>query len=141
MRRFAMITEKQSRVRKDYWHAASRDIANRYRTAVIENFNILEIAKPVKAVNLLSGKDARAIIRQYREIRYADRQGFADMPDCECANLERIEPREATLGCAACGNAESKNREKQAVFFCRNCGHGYGAEMNAALNMHSRGLV
>ena len=41
-RRIAKIAEKQSRVRQDYWHKTSRDIANRYGTAVIENFKVVE---------------------------------------------------------------------------------------------------
>jgi transposase len=49
--------------------------------------------------------------------------------------LERIDPAYTSLTCHACEHCAAENRESQAVFRCRACGHAGHADVNAAKNI------
>jgi putative transposase len=51
------------------------------------------------------------------------------------------DPRFTSQQCHACGHTQAENRESQAVFGCRQCGHGDHADCNAARNILARGLA
>ena len=38
-------------------------------------------------------------------------------------------------GCSVCGHIAKENRESQAIFICKNCGHTENADINAAKNI------
>lgn len=50
-----------------------------------------------------------------------------------------INPRGTSQRCACCGHTEPDNRESQAVFVCRACGHRANADVNAANNLNAAG--
>ena len=52
----------------------------------------------------------------------------------------RVDPRNTSRTCAACGHCASGNRESQAVFECVACGHQAHADTNAALNILRRAI-
>jgi transposase len=49
--------------------------------------------------------------------------------------VEKIDPACTSQACHACGHREAENRESQAVFRCRACGHTDHADVNAAENI------
>jgi putative transposase len=53
----------------------------------------------------------------------------------------RVDPRNTSRTCAACGHVAAGNRESQAVFCCRGCGHTAHADTNAAHNILNRALA
>jgi hypothetical protein len=53
--------------------------------------------------------------------------------------LVRVDPRNTSRTCAACGHCAPGNRESQAVFRCEACGHQAHADTNAAANILARG--
>jgi len=52
----------------------------------------------------------------------------------------RVDPKNTSRTCAACGHCAPGNRESQAVFECEACGRAAHADTNAAVNILSRGL-
>ncbi len=46
-----------------------------------------------------------------------------------------VDPRNTSRRCAFCGHIEKANRRSQGDFLCRQCGHTYHADLNAALNI------
>jgi transposase len=50
------------------------------------------------------------------------------------------DPRFTSQQCRVCGHISSGNRESQAVFRCKECGHQDHADVNAAKNILARGL-
>ena len=56
-------------------------------------------------------------------------------------NLVRVNPRNTSRQCAACGHIGAGNRESQAVFCCQSCGHQAHADTNAAINILQLGLT
>jgi putative transposase len=51
-----------------------------------------------------------------------------------------VDPRFTSQQCHVCGHTHAENRESQAVFRCRACGHLDHADRNAARNILARGL-
>ena len=56
-------------------------------------------------------------------------------------HLVKIDPRNTSRTCAACGHCAPGNRESQAVFECQSCGHQAHADTNAAINILDRALT
>lgn len=52
----------------------------------------------------------------------------------------RVDPKNTSRTCAACGHCAPGNRESQAVFECEACGHAAHADTNAAINILRRGI-
>jgi len=53
----------------------------------------------------------------------------------------RVDPKNTSRTCAACGHCAPGNRESQAVFECGACGHQAHADTNAAVNILDRALA
>jgi transposase len=49
--------------------------------------------------------------------------------------VEKIDPAYTSQTCNACGHCAADNRESQAVFRCRACGHTDHTDVNAAKNI------
>lgn len=54
--------------------------------------------------------------------------------------LVRVNPAYTSRTCAVCGYCDEGNRESQAVFRCKHCGHTANADLNAAVNILIRGV-
>jgi hypothetical protein len=52
----------------------------------------------------------------------------------------RVDPKNTSRTCAACGHCAPGNRESQAVFECEACGHHAHADTNAAVVILDRAL-
>ncbi|WP_020576421.1 RNA-guided endonuclease InsQ/TnpB family protein [Actinopolymorpha alba] len=52
----------------------------------------------------------------------------------------RVDPKNTSRTCAACGHTAASNRESQAVFACQACGHQAHADTNAAVVILDRAL-
>jgi putative transposase len=52
-----------------------------------------------------------------------------------------VDPRNSSRTCNRCGFVEKKNRRSQAEFSCLRCGFATHADLNAAKNLATRGLV
>lgn len=52
-----------------------------------------------------------------------------------------VDPRFTSQQCHACGHTAADNRDNQAEFVCKKCGHHDHADANAAKNVLARGLA
>ncbi|MFI5697532.1 RNA-guided endonuclease InsQ/TnpB family protein [Kribbella sp. NPDC051586] len=57
------------------------------------------------------------------------------LKDKATSRVELVDPAYTSQTCAVCGHCASDNRESQAVFRCRDCGHRAHADVNAAINI------
>jgi IS605 OrfB family transposase len=53
----------------------------------------------------------------------------------------KVNPKNTSRTCSACGHCEKLNRHSQAVFKCRFCGYTISADLNAAYNIAARAVV
>lgn len=49
-----------------------------------------------------------------------------------------VNPAYTSQKCSECGYTDKKNRENQADFLCKKCGHTMNADLNAAINILGR---
>jgi putative transposase len=54
--------------------------------------------------------------------------------------LVKVDPRYTSQTCSKCGHRDKRNRPDQATFVCRSCGVVAHADVNAAVNIASRGV-
>jgi putative transposase len=54
--------------------------------------------------------------------------------------LVQVDPRYTSQTCSECGHCDKRNRPDQATFICRSCGVVAHADVNAAVNIASRGV-
>ena len=54
--------------------------------------------------------------------------------------LVQVDPRYTSQTCSKCAHRDSRNRPDQATFICRSCGVVAHADVNAAVNIASRGV-
>jgi IS605 OrfB family transposase len=52
-----------------------------------------------------------------------------------------VDPRNTSRACSKCGFVDKRNRRSQAEFLCLRCGFTANADLNAARNLATRGLV
>ena len=55
-------------------------------------------------------------------------------------HVEPVDPKYTSQTCAACGHCEKDNRQNQASFLCKVCGHKDHADRNAARNIRAKAL-
>jgi transposase len=126
--------------RTDWVEQETTRLATVYELAAVENLNITGMVKRPEAKpdpelpggfipNEASAKSglARAIhASQWGKFvkRLSDKMDVKEVP---AANTSRR--------CNECGHTEKRNRESQAVFTCKDCGHRANADVNAARNI------
>lgn len=52
--------------------------------------------------------------------------------------VEKVDPRNTSRTCSACGHCEKSNRKSRSEFRCKACGHEQHADVNAARNIRAR---
>jgi putative transposase len=137
LRRVASLSAKIARIRNDWQHRVSLDIAERFGTVVLEDLRIKNmtasargtVAEPGRNVRQKAGLN-RAILNQAwggYEIKQAykleERGGI----------LAKVPAPNTSRTCPECGCVDARNRKSQAVFLCIQCGHAKHADHNAAI--------
>jgi ribosomal protein L37AE/L43A len=82
------------------------------------------------------GRNVRAKAGLNRSIHATGWGGIVKrLEDKAAGRVERVDPAFTSQVCHVCGHCAAKNRESQAVFRCRACGHVDHADVNAAKNI------
>jgi len=87
--------------------------------------------------------DADDLVCKARQAAIGPAAGIAIIParGVERLALERVDPRNTSRTCSACGHCDKANRKSQSKFLCLECGRELNADWNAALNIAARGEV
>ncbi|MBF0205278.1 MAG: transposase [Oligoflexia bacterium] len=143
IRSISALDRKISRIRLDFHHKISTEIAKNHSYIVLEDLNIKNMSKsasgtienPGTNVNAKSGLN-RSILRQgwytfqtlleYKSHWYG---GY----------VKYVDPQNTSRKCSHCGHIEKGNRLTQEKFCCKNCGFELHADYNAAINIFTRG--
>lgn len=127
----ARIAAKIARVRADWRHKATTDIARRFGAVAIEGLNTAGMTR--------KGRGKRGLNRSILE------QGWHRFETCLAYKLEerggtliKINPAYTSQTCSDCGAIDKRSRENQASFNCRACGFTEHADTNAAINILRR---
>jgi putative transposase len=141
-RHVARLSARIARIRRDWQHRVSLDIARRFATVVLEDLKIKNMTASARGTIEQPGRNVRAKANLNRRILSQGWRGFAVMLGYKMeergGTLVTVDPAFTSQTCTSCGTVDAKSRESQAVFRCVACGHREHADVNAAQNILRR---
>lgn len=114
---------KIQRVREDYLHKVSRELANNYQYVFVEDLNIKEMVK---------NKDYSKAISDVSWSKFLSYLEYK-------TNLIKVDAKYSSQECNNCGHISKENRPNQETFKCIKCGHKGNADFEASLTIRKRG--
>lgn len=132
------IASREARRRKDWIHQTTTQLVRDHDLIVLEALNVKGMTKRAHG----HGRAAKAglnrsILRSNWSAFLGTLQYKAGLAGVE---VRLVNPAYTSQTCHACGHIAPENRESQAVFRCKECGHEANADVNAALNILWRGM-
>jgi IS605 OrfB family transposase len=122
--------------RTDWVEQTSTDLARRFDLIRVEDLKIKNMVRSARGTVDAPGTNVRAKAGLNRCIHAAGWGRLVKRLEQKAAGrVERIDPAYTSQTCNACGHCAAGNRESQAVFRCRACGHTDNADVNAAKNI------
>ena len=146
----AKTKAKISRVVQDVQHKVSRKLVEENDIIAIEKLNLASMSKKAKAKVdpnnpgefLPNGQTAKKALN--RKLRLSALTQFGEFVKYKArlsgGQVIEVDPRNTSRRCSSCGHVAQENRESQAVFLCKKCGHSDNADHNAAINIVDRAL-
>ena len=133
---------RQARIRRDWHHKATKTIAGRFGTVVLEKLNTKGMTASAKGTVENPGRMVGQKASLNRSILNQGWVAFETilaykLKDCG-GYLFKVDPRDTSQTCSACGVVDRQSRESQAHFACSHCGHRTNADVNVALNILKR---
>jgi transposase len=130
------LKARESDRRKDWVEKTSTDLARCFDLIRVENLKIKNMVRSARGTIDAPGRNVRAKAGLNRSIHAAG-WGLlvARLQDKAPGRVEKVNPAFTSQICHACGYCDPGNRESQAVFRCRACGHADHADVNAAKNI------
>jgi transposase len=138
--RIASLRAKEARRRKDAIEKATTDLVGRCDFFRIEALNAKAMSRRPKprpdGQGAYEPNGAKAKAGLNRAILSSGWGMFARrLEDKAPYRVERVRAAFTSQRCAVCGYTAPENRESQAIFRCRSCGHEANADLNAAKNI------
>ncbi len=143
--RVAALRTRAARIRHDWQHRASLDIARRFGTVALENLAVRNMTVSAKGTMEAPVRNVHRKADPNRAILNQGRHGFerklAYRLEVRGGRLRLVGPRHTSRTCSACGAVDGESRESQAPCRCRRCGFRANADHNAALNIMRRNMA
>lgn len=124
-RKVSLLYNKISNVRKDFLHKRSTEIAKENNIVIIEDLNI-------------SGMSKNSNLSKH--ILDCGWGMFRKMLEYKTSVIT-VDAKFTSQVCSHCGHKYSRSRISQSKFLCTNCGSVMNADVNAALNIYSKGIA
>lgn len=141
-RRVAALQARAARIRQDWRHKASLDIARRFGTVVLEDLATRNMTRSAKGTMDAPGSNVGAKAGLNRAILDQGWHGFETVLAYKLeacgGDLIRVPAHYTSQTCSACGAVDRESRKSQASFHCRACGYRADADHNAAVNILRR---
>lgn len=141
-RRVSALQARAARIRLDWRHKASLDIARRFGIVVLEDLATRNMTRSAKGTVEALGTNVRQKAGLNRAILDQGWRGFETVLAYKLeergGHLCKVDPRHTSQTCSACGAVDRGSRESQASFHCRQCGFRAHADHNAAINILRR---
>lgn len=142
LRRCAKLSSRRARVRRDWHHKATLNIAQRFGTVILEDLNISNMTASAKGTISKPGRGIRKKAGLNRSIL---NQGWFIFETILAYKLHerggqllKVNAAYTSQTCSECGTIDKLSRESQAAFVCRHCGFEIHADHNAAINILRR---
>ena len=135
----------------DWQHKTTTSLVKQYDLIVLENLNLQDMSRKAKAkpdperpgAYLHNSQSAKRGLN--RSLRAASLGGIVGKLEYKTQLTGRnrlilVNPTYTSQTCSECGYCDSRNRESQADFECKQCHMSMNADLNAANNILKRGL-
>lgn len=134
--RVAALSARTARIRSDWCHRASTDIARRFGLVAIEDLKIKNMTASAAGTIEEPGRNVRQKAGLNRSILEQSWGRFAEFLEYKLTErggiMISVPPHYSSQTCASCGAVDARSRESQAVFRCVHCDHADNADVNAA---------
>lgn len=139
----AALKARQARIRKDFLHKLTTDLAKNHGQVCIEDLRVVSMTRSAKGtiekpgVNVAQKRGLnRAILAQ----GWGDLERMLDYKTTRHGGmLVKVSAAYTSQTCSRCGVVDRQSRPTQARFACVACGHTANADVNAALNIRAAG--
>ncbi|WP_329235729.1 transposase [Actinoallomurus sp. NBC_01490] len=122
--------------RRDWVERTSTDLARRFDLIRVEDLKIRNMVRSARGTIHAPGSNVQAKAGLNRSIHAAGWGRLVQrLEDKATGRVEKVASVYTSQTCNACGHCAADNRESQAVFRCRACGHTDNADVNAAKNI------
>jgi putative transposase len=134
--RVAALSARTARIRADWCHRASTDIASRFGSVAVEDLKIRNMTASAKGTVERPGRNVRQKAGLNRSILEQCWGKFATFLEYKLTErggvLISVPAAYTSQTCASCGVVDARSRKSQAVFACVHCDHTDNADVNAA---------
>lgn len=150
-REISRLYAKAHRIIDDWQHKTTTSLVKQYDLIVLENLNLQDMSRKAKAkpdperpgAYLHNSQSAKRGLN--RSLRAASLGGIVGKLEYKTQLTGRnrlilVNPAYTSQTCSECGYCDSRNRESQADFECKQCHMSMNADLNAANNILKRGL-
>lgn len=114
---------KIKRVREDYLHKVSRQLANNYQYIFVEDLDVQK---------MIQNKDYSKSISDVSWSKFINYLEYK-------TNIIKVNPAYTSQECSNCGHISKENRKTQESFKCIKCKHEGNADFEASLTIKKRG--
>ena len=139
------VRTKLNNTREHRRRAWGNDLVHRYDTVCVEKLAARNMTRSARGTSEAPGANVKAKSGLNRSLlRVAPARMNAILLRNGARTGTRIElvpARGTSQTCNDCGHRRRENRESQARFRCRSCGHEDNADANAARNVRDRGVA
>jgi len=135
-RAIARLRARETDQRKDWVEQTTTDLARRYDVVKVEDLDVRAMTRSAKGTKERPGRRVRQKAGLNRAI-LAQGWGLflARLEHKARGRVRRVDPKQTSQRCGACGHVATENRESQAAFRCVACGFACNADLNAARNI------
>ena len=134
--RVAALSARAGRIRTDWCHRASTDVARRFGVVAVEDLQIANMTASARGTAEAPGRNVRQKAGLNRSILDQCWGKFATFLDYKLTErggrLISVPAAYTSQTCASCGVVDARSRKSQAVFACVHCDHTDNADVNAA---------
>ncbi|MGH8995186.1 MAG: RNA-guided endonuclease InsQ/TnpB family protein [Acidimicrobiales bacterium] len=135
---------RSARQRSDNWaREAAKEIVGRYGVIALEDLKLPQMTRSARGTKEQPGINVASKRGLNRSLQEA---ALGRLANWVCAKAEeagrrvyKVDPRNSSRECAACGHTTKENRPTRASFSCTRCNHQAHADVNAAQVLSARG--
>lgn len=121
-RRLAGIAAKIARIRADWRHKATTNIAQRFGTVALENLQTKNMVRTNRGLSRVIHEQGWRAFESVLAYKLEEKGG----------TLIKVNPAYSSQECSACGAVDRGSRKSQSSFVCTSCGTDEHADVNAA---------
>jgi len=144
VKKLSLLHHKIANIRKDFLHKESTEIAKKYHTVYLEDLNIKNMTKRAKPKKdeegnfIKNGQAAKSgLNKSIIDCAWGTFRGMLEYK----TNVFAVDPKYTSQTCNECETKNAKNRISRSEFVCQSCGHISHADVNAAKNILSKGIL